>query len=40
VDLLVSAAENPYDRRKLLRPADPDGSYWALCQELMRMSGS
>lgn len=38
--LLVPADENPHDRRKLLRPADPQGSYWALCQELRRMSGS
>jgi hypothetical protein len=38
--LLIPAGENPHDRRKLLKPADPNGSYWKLCKELRRMAGS
>jgi hypothetical protein len=36
--LLVSDEENPYDRRKLLKPADPNGAYWSFCLELRRAS--
>lgn len=32
--LLVLDEENPHDRRKLFRPADPASAYWAFCQEL------
>jgi hypothetical protein len=40
VKLLAPADENRHDRRKLLRPVDPKGAYWALCQELRRTAES
>ena len=40
VQLLVPGESDPYDRRRLLSPADRGSAYWTLCKELRDATGA